>query len=57
MIGIWPEAWLRLHERERTLDVARRRTIAATAVVTTTVAPVASGAIGAVARTPDLACC
>lgn len=57
MIGIWPEAWLRLHERERTLDLARRRAITASTVAATT-APAASGTIGAtVVRTPDLACC
>lgn len=60
MIGIWPEAWLRLHDRER--EVARvaltRSARVARGVMVTAPAAVAAPAVTApILTVPDLACC
>lgn len=54
MIGIWPEAWLRLHEREREVArIALTRPARVVGIVTATAPVVAAPVAGA----PELACC
>lgn len=56
MQGLWPEAWLRLHARERD---DRARALAASTRSPRAAAPAASSAPASVtlAAHPDLACC
>jgi hypothetical protein len=63
MIGIWPEAWLRLHAHERDLGRTSHRTTAARGFAVAPVPPVRpTHAVCAIPAAPlgaaaELACC